>query len=172
MTAAEFIDDVPHRPVWLMTLADLLMILVGFFVFLQANRTLDGRAIGSGIRAAFGMATEVPPMAVEAAAISGFAPGSAAIAAPPGDALAWARDATRDPRTVVTIVGQTDGSVADVDAATGSAAILAADRARAAAAILATAVPPARLRIETATGGARAVMLHIGFAGVPRNPRS
>lgn len=166
MTADALLDDEPRRPLWLMTLADLLLLLVGFFVFLQANRTLDAKAIGDGIRGGFGIVTAVRPMAVEATAMSGFAPGSALVTVSPDAAIAWAREATRDPRTIITIVGQTDGSATDVDPATGSAAILAADRARATAALLAGAVPPARLRIETGTGARRA-LLQIGFAGAP-----
>lgn len=167
MTAAPLMEDeAPRRRPWLMTLADLFMLLVGFFVFLQANRTLDGRAIGDGIREAFGVAVEVPPMAVDVGTIGGFASGSAAVATPPGDTLAWAQDAMRDPRVTITIIGATDGSPDDVDPDTGSAAILAADRARFAARLLARVVPADRLRIETGRGG-RAAFLHLGFAGDP-----
>ena len=62
------------------------------------------------------------------------------------------------------MTGQTDGSAADVDPATGSAAILAADRARVAAALLADRLGPDRLRIATATG-TRSTTLHVGFIG-------
>ncbi|WP_137788436.1 flagellar motor protein MotB [Sphingomonas sp. 3P27F8] len=37
----EFPARAPARPLWLMTLADLALLLVGFFVLLQANQTLD-----------------------------------------------------------------------------------------------------------------------------------
>jgi hypothetical protein len=166
MTADAISDDEPRKSLWLMTLADLLLLLVGFFVFLQANRTLDAKAIGEGIRGGFGVESALTPMAVDATAIAGFAPGSAVVAVSPDAAMAWAREATRDPRTIITVVGRADGSTTDVDPATGSAAILAADRARAVAARLARAVLPSRLRIETGTG-ARNVLLHIGFAGSP-----
>ncbi|HWK36790.1 flagellar motor protein MotB [Sphingomonas sp.] len=169
MTSAAFDDDVfndgARRPIWLVTLADLMLLLVGFFVFLQANQALDGRAIADGLREGFGAAT-AEPMAVDSGAIGGFAPGSAAL--PASDALAWARDAARDPRTIVRVIGGTDGTPADVDPATGSAAILAADRARAAAALLIRAVPADRLAIETRPGAGRAVQLQIGFAGDPK----
>lgn len=171
MTADALLEDEVRKPLWLMTLADLLLLLVGFFVFLQANQSLDGKAIGDGIRDGFGIESPAPPMAVEVAAITGFASGSAIVAVSPADALAWARDASRDPRTVITIVGQTDGSPGDVDPATGSAAILAADRARAAAALVSTIVQPSRLRIETGIGS-RAALLHIGFAGSPASKDS
>ncbi len=165
MTAALILDDEPpRRAPWLMTLTDLLLLLVGFFVFLQANQALDAKAIGDGIRKGFGIATPAPPMAVEVGAVTGFAPGSATIGSDAAPALAWAREATRDPRTILTITGQTDGSASDVDRASGSSAILASDRARAAATLLTRVVAPERIRIETGTGS-RAAMLHIGFAG-------
>jgi hypothetical protein len=167
MTAAQILDDdTPARRPWLMTLADLFMLLVGFFVFLQANEALDARQIGDGIRGAFGVVTDAPAMAADSAAIAGFAPGSALLPADTGAALAWARAASADPRTIVTVIGATDGSAADVDPATGSAAILAAARAGTAARALATVVPPGRLRIQTGSGG-RSALLHLGFAGEP-----
>jgi flagellar motor protein MotB len=162
--ADDLFDDGPHRPVWLITLADLMLLLVGFFVFLQANQALDGRAIADGLRQGFG-AQAAPPMPVDAGAIAGFAPGSAQL--PSSNALAWAREAARDPRTIVRVIGGTDGSREDVDPATGSAAILAADRARAAVALLVGVIPAERLTIETRPGAGRAVQLQIGFAGDP-----
>lgn len=165
LAADDPFDDGARRPIWLITLADLMLLLVGFFVFLQANQTLDGRAIADGLREGFG-AGAVAPMAVDSGAIAGFAPGSAVL--PASDALAWARDAARDPRTIVRVIGGTDGTPADVDAATGSAAILAADRARAAAALLTRAVPADRISIEARPGAGRAVQLQIGFAGDPK----
>lgn len=156
-------DEPPARPVWLMTLADLALLLVGFFVFLQANR-MDGPALAASLRAGFGITEAPPAMPVEIAAV-GFAAGSAE----PGDmtgALAWAQAAARDPRTRLRIGGQVDGSPQDVDPATGSGAILAADRARAVAArlVAAGAVAPDRIRIATAIDQRRA-LLTIGFEG-------
>lgn len=164
MTPDQILEDEPRRPVWLITLADVMLLLVGFFVFLQANQTLDGRQIAEGLREGFGIEVE-PEMAVEANRVTGFAAGSAVL--PANDIIFWATDATRDPRTVIRIVGGTDGSPTDVDPLTGSAAILAADRARAVAAHLSKSVPPARLAIETRPGAGRAVQLNIGFAGDP-----
>lgn len=158
-------DDEARRPIWLVTLADLMLLLVGFFVFLQANRTLDARQIADGLREGFGVAAE-PAIAVEANRIAGFAPGSATLTGP--DITPWVREATRDPRTIVRVVGGTDGSDADVDPATRSAAILAADRARAVAVRLARSLPPRRIAIETRPGAGRAVQLDIGFAGDPQ----
>ena len=165
MTTDFLEDEPPARPVWLMTLADLALLLVGFFVFLQANR-IDGPALAASLRAGFGVSA--PPaaaaMPVEIAVV-GFATGSAE----PGDmagALAWAYAAARDPRTRLRISGEVDGSPQDVDPATGSGAILAADRARAVAArlVVAGAVAPDRIRIATASDQRRA-LLTIGFEG-------
>jgi hypothetical protein len=95
----------------------------------------------------------------------------AALPRSPAAAIGWARDAARDPRVTLTVTGGADGSDADVDPATGSGAVLAADRARALAAALAPAlraaqVAPARLIIATATTpGRRAATVTVGFAG-------
>ncbi len=171
MTINDFPDDAPARPVWLITLADLALLLVGFFVFLQASQSLDRAALARGIREGFGAptdATSPAAMPVSAASLGAFAPGSAALPRAADDVIAWARDAVRDPRVTLTITGSTDGTAADVDAATGSAALLAADRARAVAAALARAriVPPNRIIITTATlPGSRRVLVTSGFTG-------
>ena len=155
----------PARSVWVITLADLALLLVGFFVLLQANRELDRETLLAGLRAGFGVEDTTPaPMAVAMARVEGFSDGSAD--ADPRGAILWARDAARDKRTRITITGSTDG-VRDVDAATGSAAILAADRARGvtAALIRSGAIDPARIVILTDPGKRRAVTLSVGFAG-------
>ena len=159
-----FEEEPPARPVWLTTLADLGLLLVSFFVFLHANQ-MDGKALAASLRAGFGTPEAPAAMPVEMAFASGFARGSAR----PGDmrtALAWARAAAADPRTRLKITGEAGGGREDVDPATGSAAILAADRARAIAAALVSsgAVSPARLVIATATGERRAT-LTIGYEG-------
>lgn len=165
------------RPLWLTTLADLGLLLVGFFVFLQANQHLDHRALARGLRAGFGAATTAmpvpapppPPMPVASATMLDFAPGSSVSASDPAALIAWARTIARDPRIGFTVTGATDGSAGDVDAATGSAVLLAGDRARSvAAALLRThAIAPDRLRIATATpsNGTRGVTVTLGFAG-------
>ncbi len=38
-------DTAPGRPLWLTTLADISLLLVGFFVFLQAAQAVDRRAL-------------------------------------------------------------------------------------------------------------------------------
>lgn len=170
-----FPERTPARPTWLVTLADLALLLVGFFVLLQAHGT-DGRALAGALRDRFGeAAAAVRPapraMPVGAASIDGFAPGSAALPRSPRSVLDWASDAARDPRTTLTITGSSDGSAADVDPTTGSGAVLAADRARALAAALAPVlaaghVAPGRLLIATATTpGRRAASVTIGFTG-------
>jgi len=157
-------DDLPPRPIWLTTLADLALLLVGFFVFLQANQ-VDPKTFAASIRAGFGVKEQAPAMPVDLAAVPGFAPGSAQLP-DTSAALAWARTAAVDPRTRLRVIGEVDGSPADVDPRTGSGAILAADRARAVAATLvrAGAVAPGRITIATAQGQRRAV-LSLGYDG-------
>ena len=163
----DFPDTAPARPLWLVTLADLALLLVGFFVLLQATQHLGGQALARGLREGFG-APEAPAIPVAAAGVLDFATGSATIRSSPADVVAFARDAARDPRVQLTVTGSTDGTPADVDPATGSAAILAIDRARAVAAILAAAAPR-RIVIQTAARpGRRAAMVALAFAGEPK----
>ena len=156
-------DEAPARPIWLMTLADLALLLVGFFVFLQANQSMGPREIAAAMRAGFTDRTAAMP--VDLAVVRGFEPGSAESDDAAG-ALAWAHSAARDPRTMLKITGEVDGSPEDVDPATGSGPILAADRARAVAAglVASGAVSPDRISISTSTGQRRAV-LTLGFDG-------
>lgn len=162
----------PARSVWLITLADLALLLVGFFVLLQAHREADRSTLLAGLRSGFGaeMPAPVDPMAVARARVEGYAPGGTS--ADLGAALAWARDAARDSRTVITITGSTAPNDDDIDPRTGSAAILAADRARAVAVALVAqgAVSPDRLILRVAPGQRRAVTLSVGFAGDPEIP--
>lgn len=152
----------PARPLWLMTLADLALLLLGFVVLVQATANRD--ALARALRARFGAEQSVAPLPVAAAAAP-FAPGSAVL----GDAaplVAWTRDALADPRITVTVTGTADPGE------TGGL-LLAADRARAVAAALAAAGLPGD-RLQLATGrrtGARAT-LTLAFAGEPpRSPR-
>ena len=171
----EFPETVPGRPIWLMTLADLALLLVGFFVLIQASQHLDRKELARGIREGFGVsaspAATPDPIPVAAAAMMNFAPGSAALPSTPASLIAWAREAVRDPRVTLKISGNVDGSPADVDALTGSGAVLAADRARAVAAALAEAhvVPAGRMTIVNAPEipgrTHRTVVITIGFAG-------
>ncbi|MDT8760645.1 flagellar motor protein MotB [Sphingomonas psychrotolerans] len=157
-------DDPPARPIWLTTLADLALLLVGFFVLLQADQ-VNPDTLAAGFRAGFGVREQAPAMPVDVAAVTGFAPGSAQLPDAAG-ARAWARTAAADPRTRLRIIGEVDGSALDVDPLTGSGAILAADRARAVAASLVRsgAVAPGRIAIATARGQRRAV-LSLGYDG-------
>lgn len=179
-------DDFPAlaapRPIWLITLADLALLLVGFLVLVNASQRIDRHALARGFRQGFGakeapvsIVPPPPPMPVAAATGPDFAAGSAvpdttSIGAPTG-LIDWARSAGRDPRVLLTITGSVDGSAADVDPATGSAPLLAADRARAVAAALiaAHAVAPDRIAIATTTRtGRRAVVATLAFAGETR----
>jgi flagellar motor protein MotB len=152
------------RPLWLITLADLSLLLVGFFVFLQATSHKsrpERAAIQAGIREAFGGIGETP-LAVEANLISGFAPGSAALPRDTAAVAAWARSALADPRTRLIVTGYADGS--SVDRAHGSALVLAGLRAEAAAAALGGAIPSDRLRVGAAVApGANRVTLSISY---------
>jgi hypothetical protein len=161
-------DTPPGRPLWLATLADLSLLLVGFFVFLQATQHLDRGALAAGIRAGFDAPAEAP-MPVEAAAMNGFAAGSAALPADDAGAVAFVHDAAQDPRIAVTLTGATEGK-GDVDQATGAAAVLALDRARAVAALLIAqgAVHPDRIAFAPAATGTRGVRIDLGFAGDDR----
>ncbi|MET0307198.1 MAG: flagellar motor protein MotB [Sphingomonas sp.] len=156
-------EDLSERPTWLITLADLSLLLIGFFVYLKASEA-DPRALAAQIRAGF-VAESPAAMPVDIAAVNGFAGGSAEI----GDAAAaldWARAAARDPRTRLHIIGEIDGTPGDVDPLTGSGPILAADRARAVAARLVRsgAISPDRITLSTGRGQRRAV-LTLGYDG-------
>lgn len=157
----------PARPLWLITLADLALLLIGFLVLLQATQQLDRTALARGLRAGFDNDEPLAPMPVAATGILDFAVGSAVIPGPTDTLVGWASDAARDPRVTLTITGSVDGSAADIDPMTRSSTILAADRARAVAAAIA-AVAPARIAITTtAKPGRRAAMVTLAFTGEP-----
>jgi hypothetical protein len=140
----------PARPIWLTTLADLALLLVGFLLLVQALG--HDRDLAEALRAGFG--NETPDLPVAATALDGFAPGSATLPRPAGAVVAWALEATRDPRTAITVTGEAPD------------ALLAADRARAlAAALVAGGVPAARLSIATRRGPRGTVHATLAFAG-------
>jgi hypothetical protein len=159
----EFPLPVASRPLWLITLADLALLLVGFLVLVQATR-LDHRDLAAGLREGFGAAPPPveEPIPVAAAGLTAFAPGSAALAQDPAELVAWARAALADPRVSLRVAGSVDGTPADVDPVTRSGAVLAADRARAVAAALA-AVAPGRMTVTTARPGRRQVVVTLAF---------
>jgi hypothetical protein len=164
-----FAPDAGPRAPWLVTLADLALLLAGFLVLVQATRPGDRAALAQGMRERFGDAPAAapPPVAVQATALAGFAAGSAD--APPAEVaalVAWAREQLRDPRVRLNVAGTVDGSAADRDPGTGSAAVLAADRARAAARAVAAAVPDARMTISADPGPrGRRAWVSASFAG-------
>jgi len=186
----EYPDRQPGRPLWLITLADLALLLVGFFVLLQATQTagdrpLAPRALAAGLREGFGApatataATAAAEIArprfpaasaalpVAAAGMLDFAVGSATLPTSPAALAGWARDAVRDPRVQLTVTGSVDGTPGDVDPVTRSAAILASDRARAVAAAIAQ-VAPGRVTLATSpTTGRRAAIVTQAFVGEP-----
>lgn len=167
-------EAAPARPLWLITLADLSLLLVGFFVLLQANQHLDRKALAKGLRDGFGAAPWIDaphPLPVASASVTGFARGSAVLPDNGTAIIRWATTMTRDPRTMLVITGSADDAAGDVDATTVSGAVLAADRARAVGAELARALPGVRLSIAAAgQGRAGAVTVTLGFAGDPKSP--
>ncbi|MEG3163433.1 flagellar motor protein MotB [Sphingomonas sp. PB2P19] len=167
MTDIDFPTPPAGRPLWLITLADLALLLVGFFVLVQATQHVDRGTLARGFRAGFGADAAIErAIPVAAAGMMNFARGSAALPGSVDGLIAWARDAARDPRVMLTVTGSVDGSTTDVDPATGSGAVLAADRARTVAAALAHAIPGARLIITTTPHtGHRAAIVNQGFAG-------
>lgn len=142
------------RPLWLVTLADLSLLLVGFFVFVQATSHQDQArraAIAAGIRDAFGGAPVVAPsprIAVDANILGGFASGSAALPGDPRPLATWAVESARDPRTSLIVTGYADGS--DADRQNGSALALAAGRAAAVVATLEPLIARERIRVAAA----------------------
>jgi hypothetical protein len=164
MTAEDLLAPCPARPLWLVTLADLALLLVGFLVLLHAT-SLDRRALAAGLKAGFGVATPADdPMPVAAAALTNFAPGSATLPASPAALAAWAREALRDPRVSLRVAGSVDGSARDIDPVTRSGAVLAADRARAVAAALAP-VAGGRMAVATGPSKRRQVIVTLAFSG-------
>jgi hypothetical protein len=127
------------RPLWLITLADLSLLLVGFFVFLQATShkpAIQQAAISAGIREAFGGGAG-PRLSVDANAVA-FARGSAV---PPDlrAIRAWAEEAIVDPRTRLVVTGYADPGEslslagARADAVLGQLTHIPFDRVRAGA---------------------------------------
>ena len=90
MNDTDLLDPAPARPLWLWTLADLALLLVGFFVLIQAT---DRQALAKGLREGFGgvartqtqagVAAAADPIPLASAA-AGFARGSAAIVSTDG----------------------------------------------------------------------------------------
>jgi len=156
-------DPEPARAPWLLTLADLALLLIGTLLLFQALGREPPQAVAATMRQGFAGQDDMLPVA--AAALDGFRPGSAALPGDPAALAAWARDAVRDPRITVTLTGSSDGSAADLDPATGSGAALAVDRARGVlAALVARGVPADRLQLAARTGGERAVTATLAFS--------
>ena len=84
MTEFDFPAAPAGRPLWLITLADLALLLVGFFVLVQATQHVDRRALADGFRAGFGAEAQTEQaIPVAAAGMMNFARGSATL---PGSA--------------------------------------------------------------------------------------
>ncbi len=167
MTEDSLLDPPPARPLWLWTLADLALLLIGFFVLIQAT---DRRALANGLRQGFGgksaeIVAAPDPIPLASAAVA-FSAGSA-VPDNAADLLDWARSNATDPRVSLRVVGSTDRSSSDVDPATRSAMLLAADRARAVAAyLIANGVAADRIAIGAPATGRRGVLVTVGFTGL------
>ena len=105
MSAEPFEDAAPHRPLWLMTLADLALLLLGFLVLVQATAPQQRAALAKGLRGGFGSVEQAEPIQVAANGITGFAQGSAVLPAGQAALTGWARDAVRDPRVRLIVTG-------------------------------------------------------------------
>ena len=165
MTEDAILDPPPARPLWLWTLADLALLLIGFFVLVQAT---DRRALAKGLREGFGVAAPdiaPDPIPLAAAAVS-FAPGSTMPQAPE-TLIDFAIANLRDPRASLRVSGGAAGA-GDVDPTTGSADLLATDRARAVVAyLIAHGIAADRITIASAGSGRRTVLVTVSFTGDP-----
>jgi len=165
MNEDALLDPPPVRPLWLWTLADLALLLVGFFVLVQAT---DRHALAKGLREGFGVTAPdmaPDPIPLAAAAVS-FAPGSTVPQAPE-PLIDFATINLRDPRASLRVSGGAIGAE-DVDSATGSADLLATDRARAVAAyLIGHGIAADRIVIATAGTGRRTALVTVSFTGDP-----
>ena len=165
MTDDALLDPPPARPLWLWTLADLALLLIGFFVLVQAT---DRRSLAKGLREGFGVAAPdvaPDPIPLAAAAVS-FVPGSAVPQAP-DTLLEFATANLRDPRASLRVSGGTAGA-GDVDPATGSADLLATDRARAIVFyLIGRGIAADRILIAPAGAGRRTALVTVSFTGDP-----
>ncbi len=171
-----FAEARPTRPIWLVTLADLALLLLGFIVLVLSHQG-NQRALAAGLRDRFGghaqagapaaVATEPGVLPLAAASMLDFAPASAALPDDPAALIGWAKRQAGDPRVRLTITGLTDGSAADLDPLSRSAPLLAADRARMIAArLVAAGIAGRQIAITTAVSpGKRGAMVTAGFAG-------
>ena len=129
----------PHRSPWLMTLADLALLLVGFFAVVHAvdGRGAEARAqLSKALRSEFGDLDAAVTM--DANRVGGFAPDSTHADYDLAGLARWVEGATRDPRSRLVVSGA------------GDALPLAAERAEAIAAALRAsgAVPADRIDVE------------------------
>lgn len=136
------------RSTWLVTLADLALLLLGFLAMLAAAQDDAARQrLAAAVRTGF-VGEERGSVTVESARIAGFAPGSLALPASAAGALDWLALAAADPRTIVVVSGSSDGTAADT--AVGGPLATAAMRAEAVAGAIVAAgiLPAARIRTE------------------------
>ena len=128
MSDDALLDPPPARPLWLWTLADLALLLVGFFVLVQAT---DRQALAKGLREGFGGDRRRRRRARSDPARRRRGRRSRPARRcrkRPTTLIDFATANLRDPRASLRVSGGTDGA-GDVDPATGSADLLA-DRPR------------------------------------------
>lgn len=153
------------RPLWLMTLADLALLLLGFMILIHSAGERTRAELAGGIRQAFAgeaaAALPAPPapagMALDVNGVDGFALASAALPGDVGPLVDWAVEAAGDPRAVLRVTGEADR---------GEGLGLAARRAAAVAEAIERdgRVDPTRLRLDARTGdGTRRVLLAISY---------
>jgi outer membrane protein OmpA-like peptidoglycan-associated protein len=130
----------------------------------------DRQALAKGLREGFGgdvADTAVIPIPLAAAAVS-FTP-SSAIPEAPAALIEFATTNLRDPRASLRVSGGTAGA-GDVDPATGSADLLATDRARAIVSyLIGRGIAADRIVIAPAGIGRSNALVTVSFTGDPAN---
>ena len=174
MTTALFPIPQKRTARWVMTLADLALLLLGFLVMVHATEKRGtSRQVARAMRAALGDSgtsaiqvgiggTEQPP-ALDANALAGFSAGSAALPAAVYPIAQWLRQAAADPRSRVLVTGHSDDR--EADRSTGGL-VLASSRADtvARALIKTGAITADRVDLAASAGGrSRRVEITISF---------
>lgn len=160
-----------RRARWVMTLADLFMLLVGFFVMLHAAEARhQTSAMTAAVKRALGVKVargQPERVALDANALTGFSAGDAALPAAVWPVAQWLRQAAADPRSRVLVTGHSDDR--EADRSTGGLMVAAARADSVARAIVKTgAVPASRIDLAASAGGAdRRVDITISFGPQP-----
>lgn len=162
----------PRRPGrWVVTLADLALLLVGFFVMVHAAEKKGAtRQMADAVRGALGVTVaraQPTGVALDADALTGFSAGDAALPKAIWPVAQWLKQAAADPRARVLVTGRSDDREADRST---SGLIIAASRADivARALIRTGAIPASRVDLAASAGGAeRRVDITISYGPHP-----